>query len=155
MEKLHFSIQIDAPREKVWDTMLEKGTYEDWTSAFNPSTSSEPGSTYRGDWSEGSKMLFVANNENGKEEGMVSMVRENRKPEFISIEHIGIMKDGVEDTTSEAAAKWSPAFENYTFTESDGGTLLEIDVDTADEYKQMFEEMWAKALPRLKELCES
>jgi ligand-binding SRPBCC domain-containing protein len=44
MEKLNYSITIDAPKEKVWNTMLEKNTYTDWTSAF------AEGSTYKGDW---------------------------------------------------------------------------------------------------------
>ena len=44
MEKLHFSISIKAPKEKVWDTMLNDVTYRQWTSVFNP-----PGSYYEGD----------------------------------------------------------------------------------------------------------
>ncbi len=34
MSKLNFSIVIDAPKEKVWDTMLEDKTYRIWTEAF-------------------------------------------------------------------------------------------------------------------------
>lgn len=49
---------------------------------------------------------------------------------------------------------WTPAFENYTFREKDGGTELLVDMDTNEEYKQMFEEMWPKALQSLKEIAE-
>lgn len=149
MKKLHFSIFINAPVEKVWDTMLEDATYREWTKAFNP------GSYYKGSWEEGSKILFLGPDpKDGKEGGMVSRIKENRKPEFISIEHLGIIKDGVEDTTSIEATKWTPAFENYTFVEKDGGTELLVDLDSAEEYEPMFEEMWPKALQALKEIAE-
>lgn len=65
-----------------------------------------------------------------------------------------MLKDGIEDTTSEEVTKWTPAFENYTFTEKDGGTELFIEIDTPDEYKAEFEGMWPKALQILKDLCE-
>lgn len=150
MEKLHTSIVIHAPKQKVWETMLNDATYRQWTGAFNP------GSYYKGDWSEGSKILFLGPDPAGKEGegGMVSRIAENRQYEFISIQHQGIVKNGVEDTESEEAKKWAPAFENYTFTEKDGSTELSVDMDIAPEYKDMFEGMWSKALEKLKELSE-
>src|SRR5688572_26021299 len=111
MEKLRQTIFINAPRERVWDVMLSDETYRQWTSAFNP------GSYYKGDWKEGSKILFLGPNPDGSGEGgMVSRIKENRPHEFISIEHLGIVQNGVEDTESEEAKKWAPAYENYTFT---------------------------------------
>ena len=147
MQKLHTSIFINAPREKVWDTMLSKDTYSEWTKAFNP------GSRFEGNWEQGSKILFLGPGENG-EGGMVSRIAESRKPEFVSVEHLGIVANGVEDTTSEEAKKWSPAFENYTFNEKDGGTELIVDMDIEEENKPMFEEMWVNALKLLKEISE-
>ncbi len=148
MKKLHVRIFIDAPRKKVWDIMLGDKTYREWTRAFHE------GSYFKGDWKKGSKMLFIGPDENGGEMGMVSRIAESRKPEFVSIEHLGIYKNGVEDTTSAEAKKWSPAFENYTFKEKDGGTELHIDMDIEEENKAMFEKMWADALKLLKEVVE-
>lgn len=149
MQKVHQSIQINAPREKVWEIMLSPETYPQWTVAFNP------GSRYEGSWEQGSKILFIGPSPDGDGEGgMVSRIKESRKPEFISIEHLGIYKDGVEDTTSELAKKWAPAFENYTFNENDDGTELVVDMDVEDEHKETFDKMWAKALKLLKELVE-
>ena len=129
--------------------MLGEETYREWTKAFNP------GGYYKGDWNEGSKILFVGlDPETGMEGGMVSRIKESRKPEFISIEHLGILNNGVEDTTSEEAKKWTPAFENYTFTEKDGGTQLDVDMDIVDEMKEEFDGMWPKALETLKEIAE-
>lgn len=149
MQKIHASIFIQAPKEKVWNTMLSDATYREWTAAFNQ------GSYYKGDWSEGSKILFIGPNPDGNGEGgMVSRIHENRTYEYISIQHLGFYANGIEDTTSEEAKKWTPAFENYTFTESGGMTEVSIELDTPDDYKGMFEEMWPKALRILKELCE-
>lgn len=150
MQKLHFSIHINAPVEKVWDTMLGEETYKEWTKPFNPA-----GSTFVGSWDKGSEIKFVGKNpETGKEEGMLARIVENRPNEFISIEHYGVIMNGVEDTTSEEVKKWTPAHENYTLTEKDGGTELTIDVDVADEYKDMFDDMWPKSLDVLKKLSE-
>lgn len=145
----------------MWDIMLGDETYREWTKAFNP------GSYYVGDWSKGSKMLFLGPDpESGKEGGMVSRIAENKKYEFISIEHLGLVKDGIEDTTGPEARKWAPAFENYTFKEKIGTeeaevadlnsvvTELSVDMDITDEYKDMFSSMWNDALIRLKEMCE-
>jgi uncharacterized protein YndB with AHSA1/START domain len=155
MEKLHFSIEINAPKEKVWDTMLDKETYKLWTEAF------APGSDFQGDWNKGSKILFVAPGENGQLGGMVSRIKENKKYEFISIEHLGVINNGKEDTTSQAVKGWAGALENYTFSErspsdkeNNGKTELLVDMDSNEEYSEMFEGMWPKALQKLKELSE-
>jgi hypothetical protein len=149
MQKLHFSIVINAPKEKVWNTMLDDATYREWTSVFNPQ-----GSYYEGNWKSGSKMLFIGPDENGKLGGMVSRIKENRPHEYLSIEHIGILQDGKKDTTSDAAKKWIPAFESYTFRETEGKTEVLIDVDIIDEYVKLFQGMWPKALLKLKHLAE-
>lgn len=150
MQKLNFSIVIDAPKEKVWHAMLDDRPYREWTLAFNP------GSYYKGDWSRGSKMLFLGPDpETGQEGGMVSRIAENRPYEYISIEHIGIIQNGIEDTTSEDARKWAPAFENYTFKEKDGATEVLVDVDVEDEHAEMFNKMWPEGLQRLKKIAEA
>lgn len=149
MQKLYSSIFIDAPVEKVWNTMLDIETYREWTKIFNPSSS------YEGSWEEGAEIRFVGtDSEGGALGGMYARIKENRPLEFISIEHLGMIEDGVVDTTSEKVKKWAPAYENYTFTQKNGGTEVSIDMDVEDEYETMFRDMWPKALQTLKELCE-
>ena len=149
MQKLHFSILINASKEKVWHTMLDDKPYREWTAAFNP------GSYYKGDWNKGSKMLFLGPNpETGEEGGMVSRIAENKPYEFISIEHLGIIQNGVEDTTSDEARKWAPAYENYTFKEKDGTTEVLVSLDVDEEEKELFNKMWLEALQKLKEIAE-
>lgn len=150
MQKLTTSIHINAPVKKVWDTMLDPTTYALWTTPFNPG-----GSTYEGSWEQGSEIRFIGPDpETGEKGGMLSRIAENRPHQFISIEHIGIIKNGVVDTTSDEVKQWTPAFENYTFTEKDGGTEVLVEMDINEEHKAMFEDMWPKALQVLKELSE-
>ena len=148
MKKLNFSIVINAPKEKVWHSMLDDKTYRIWTEPFSP------GSYYKGDWNKGSKILFLGPSEKG-EMGMVSRIKENKLHEFISIEHLGMVQDGKEDTTSDAVKSWAGAFENYTFKEKNNKTEVAVDIDVNDEYKDMFNDMWPKALQKLIEIAES
>lgn len=130
--------------------MMDDPTYREWTSVFNPG-----GSYYEGDWSEGSKMLFLGPDEKtGKVSGMISRIEVNKPYEFMSIEHLGEINDGVEDTTSEGVKEWAGAHENYTLTEKDGVTTVQIDIDINDEMSKMFEDMWPLALDKLKEISE-
>ncbi len=149
MQTLHFSITINAPKEKVWHAMFDDKSYREWTKPFGE------GGHYIGNWEKGSKILFIGlDPETGEEGGMVSRIAENKPYEFISIEHLGIVNNGVEDTTSEEAIKWAPAFENYTFKEKDGVTEVLVDMDTAEEMAEEFSEQWPTALERLKEIAE-
>lgn len=142
---LHFPIRIEAPREKVWSVMLDAPTYEQWTAPFCE------GSRYEGGWNRGDRIRFLT----PSGEGMVSEIVESRRPEFVSIRHLGEIRDGVEDTTSEKVRAWAPAFENYTFDEAPGGgTQLRVDVDVLPDYEQFMKDTFPKALARLKQLCE-
>jgi DNA-directed RNA polymerase subunit beta len=79
----------------------------------------------------------------------------NTPNEFLSIEHIGMINSAGEiDTESEMVKQWTPAFENYTFKDVDGGTEVRVDMDIADQYESMFAEMWPQALAKLKEISE-
>jgi uncharacterized protein YndB with AHSA1/START domain len=148
MHKLRFSIVINATKEKVWNTMLGADSYRAWTEVF------APGSHYVGDWGKGSKILFLAPSKTGEMSGMVSRIKENRPFEYISIEHQGEVRDGKEDTTSEAVKAWAGAHENYTFKGRGGKTEVLVEMDSVDEYKEMFQNIWPKALQKLKELAE-
>jgi hypothetical protein len=148
MDKMHFTIHINAPKEKVWKTMLTDETYRQWTAGFMP------GSRFEGSWDQGSRILFLAPDENGKDGGMVARIAENRPYEFISIEHLGEIRDGVEDTESDAVKQWAGAREEYTLREVNGGVDVDIDVDIPEEYKEEMTKMWPDALQRLKELSE-
>ena len=144
MERQQFSIRIDAPREKVWKTLWEDASYRAWTAAF------AEGSRAKTDWKKGSKVLFV----NGDDEGMVAEIADTRPNEYMSFRHLGMIKDGKEDTQSEKVKAWAGAMENYTLQTIDGKTELIVDMDVTTEMKDYFEQTWPKALDKLKELAE-
>ena len=91
MEKLKFKTVINAAPEKIWNVLWNDDTYRKWTSAFSEGSYAET------DWKQGSKVLFL----DGKGSGMVSRIAENRPNEYMSIEHLGEIRDGVEDTSSD------------------------------------------------------
>jgi hypothetical protein len=145
MEKQSFRITIDAPKEKVWKTLWDLDTYRAWTSAF------AEGSTVDTDnWKKGSKVLFG----DGSGNGMVARVDENIPNRYMSFKHLGEIKDGVEDTTSEKVQEWAGATESYTLSENDGKTEVVVDMDINKEFAEMFANIWPKALKIVKELAE-
>lgn len=144
MQRLEFEIVIDAPREKVWNTMLEEPTYGEWTAAFSP------GSGFEGSWAEGSEINFV----DPSGSGMHARVVENREFEYVELQHIGMIADGKVDTTSPEIAEWAPALESYEFVDADGATLLKVLMETDPKHAPMFEELWPKALDGLKAIAE-
>ena len=148
MEIIHYSITIEAPVGSVWNTMLDPVTYGVWTKPFSPS------SYYEGGWEEGSEIRFLMTREDGSTGGMYSRIKKRIDHQFISIEHLGTIENGIIDTASEAVKKWAPSFENYTLQANWHQTKLIVDMETDAEYKPVLEKMWPQALQLLKGLCE-
>lgn len=151
MQKLEFKKEINAPAQKVYETMLgitNKATYEYWTAAFNPT------STYEGSWDKGSKIYFVGIDEQGKKGGMVSEIEEHKPADFISIRHYGFLDGEIEITTGEQVEKWTGGHENYTFQEKNGITTVIVQLDTIEDYLNYFNDTYPKALDKLKEIAE-
>lgn len=149
MEKIKFETTINAPAEKVYSTMLADATYRQWTAEFNPS------SYYEGKWETGAKILFVGISKEGKKEGMIGKIREAIPNVFVSIEYVGIMSDGAEIISGTQIEGWAGAQENYSFKEINGQTLLQVEMDTNNDFKTYFEATWPKALNKLKSICEN
>jgi len=147
-EKLHFEIGIKAPALEVHSKMLADQTYKEWTTEFNPT------SHYIGSWDKGAKILFVGIDEKGNKGGMVSSIKENIPGKFVSIEHLGILKGDEEIMNGPEVDSWAGCLENYTFTESNGETILSVDVDSNPEFAGHFSETWPKALNKLKSVVE-
>ena len=145
MTKQEFKVSINALREKVWEVLWNDAIYPAWTSAFSE------GSHAVTDWKKGSKILFL----DGKGSGMVSTIAEKKPAEFMSFKHLGVVKDGVEDTTSDEVKQWAGAEENYSLKPVNGNTELTVQVDINDEWKDYFVTTFPKALDKVKELAEN
>ncbi|MBV5281686.1 MAG: SRPBCC domain-containing protein [Paludibacter sp.] len=151
MKKLQFDIKINAPVDKVYDVMLgisNISTYEQWTSLFNPT------STYEGSWNKGDKIHFIGVDENGEKGGMVSEIAENILNRFVSIRHYGLLKGDKEITEGPEVEKWACGFENYTFDEINGMSVLSVEVETPDDFIDYMNQSYPLALVKLKEICE-
>lgn len=145
MKTLHFDIEINATIHRVYNTMIGDKTYREWASAFGP------GCYFEGSWNTNDKIKFLS----PAGGGMLSEIAMNRPNEYISIRHVGMIINGIEDTQSDAVKRWSPAYENYTFVEVGDKSRLKIDLDIADAWEEYMNEAWPKALSILKEICES
>jgi uncharacterized protein YndB with AHSA1/START domain len=146
MKKLEYKTEINAKPEKVWKTMLEKQTYDEWVAA------GWPGATYDGKWEKGARIRFLGADNQG---GTIAEVTDLKKPEYIKAKHVAIiLPGGSEDTNSPEAKGWIGTTEDYYFTEKNGKTELKVEINTNPDWESMFNEGWPKALKKLKEICE-
>ena len=145
MENIKYEIHIKAPKQKVWETMIQPVTYKEWTNA------SWPGSFYAGKWKKDEKIKFMS--EDGS--GTLALIEELRPYDYISARHIAILlSGGKEDTESNMAKGWTGTLESYTFREEKGGTNMTVDIVTNPDWKKMFDDGFPNALQKLKEICE-
>ena len=145
MKKEHFAISINAPREKVWEVLWNDNTYKKWTKPF------AEGSHAVSDWKEGSEVLFLS----GYGQGMFSTIAKKIPNEFMSFKHRGVLKNEKKQPEDDETKKWAGATENYTLKEQNGITELTVDMDVIEDYPQMFEESFPRALNVVKELSEN
>jgi len=141
MTTLQFSTPIRAPKAQVYQRMLADDTYRVWTNEF------AQGSYFRGSWDKGAQILFL----NPEGFGMRARIAENRPAEFISIEILSEVRDGVPDMQDQ----WQGAFENYTYSEANGITTLKVEISGIPaEWEEYLNSTWPKALAKLKTICE-
>jgi uncharacterized protein YndB with AHSA1/START domain len=99
MKTLTFSIRIAASPQTVWATLTAPETYKAWTAAFID------GSYFEGSWAAGERIRFLSPDGGG----LTSVIAENRPHEYISIKHLGEVKQGVDDTDSPPARQRNSA----------------------------------------------
>jgi hypothetical protein len=140
-QTLTYTIDLPAKRDRVWHLMLDDASYRDWTTAFHP------GSYYEGEWKTGATMLFLGP-EGG---GMRAVIEAAEFPSYVSIAHKGEVKDG----KAVDGPDWEGAFERYRLSELPGGhTRLDVSLSEVPEaYVDMMNQMWPKALERLRQMC--
>jgi hypothetical protein len=144
MKTLHFSIDIAAPRKKVWKTLWDDATYREWTSVFSE------GSFAESDWKEGSKILFLDPSRNG----MSSIIEKSIPDTEMKFRHVTEVKDGKEVPAEGKIKEWSGATESYFLEGGEGVTKLKVELETTDEYADHFKDIFPKGLQKVKELSE-
>ncbi len=148
MERLKFEIQIEAPVEMVFKSMIGREGYKQWTSVFCDS------SDFEGSWSEGEKIIFLALNKAGKREGMLGRVKAFVPHQFVSVEYYGVLDGDDQITEGDIAEGFKGMYENFSFKRQDNGTIVSVDVDVEDAFKSYLLETYPKALNLLKQICE-
>jgi hypothetical protein len=139
------SIEVNAPKEIVWEVLLDDKFTRIWYAEFSEGSHAET------DWKVGSKAVFTDNSGCG----LIATVVENNPFEFLQVQYTGYMNNGVEDYDSNIAKEVKGGLETYSLSEKDGVTNLSIECGMSE---QMFETMslaWDKALQKLKKLSES
>ena len=139
MNTVEFSIKIDAPKEKVWESLWSDEGYRKWTAPF------AEGSYAESDWQEGSKIRFLSPDGGG----MYGIIQRKIPFEQMSFQHHGEIKEGVEE-----GKEWAGAMEQYYLTETNGTTELKVTMDVTEEFQSYFNETLPKALAVLKEISE-
>ena len=139
---MQFSIEINATKERVWDTMWQDGTFREWASIIDPET------YMAGDLKEGNEIQFISS-ESGY--GVTSLVEKLVAGEFLLLRH---RADTQEEGKREREEQWTGGEESYSLAEKDGTTTLTVAFDVPPELEEEFKVNYPKALERLRELAE-
>lgn len=142
MKELHFFIMIQAPREKVWDTLWQDETLREWAGLI------DPGTYMAGELKEGNEVQFISA-ENGY--GVTSLVEKLVPNEFLLLRHEA---DTQQAGKQEREKEWTGGKESYSLAEKDGATTLTAAFDVPPELEEYFKANYPKALERVKSLAE-
>ena len=145
INRLHFSIDIEAEKNKIWDALWDLDSYRDWASVFF-----EGSYAITNNWEEGSTVLFLAPDQSG----IYSHIENHIPNKIMSFKHIGSVINGKEQPLDDEAKKWSGATETYTLTEGFKNNTLNVDIDILSEHLDFMSEKFPKALEKIKNNCE-
>ncbi len=142
MQKQQFSIEIKAPRERVWNTLWEDKTFRNWGNII------DEGQYMVGEIKEGNEVQFISSVSGY---GVTSLVEKLTLDEFVSFRQIADTKDSGE---REREKEWTGGTESYSLAENDGVTTLTVDIDVPPGQEETFKVRFPKALERVKILAE-
>ena len=141
MKEMQFSVEINATKEKVWDTLWQDETFREWAGII------DPGTHMVGDLKEGNEVQFIS----GNGYGVTSLVEKLTPGEFLLLRHSADTQD---DGKRERENEWTGGAESYSLSEKDGTTTLTAAFDVPPELEEYFKVNYPKALERVKVLAE-
>lgn len=145
MKTLKKTIDILAPKEKVWDVLTEDKYTRDWYNAFCE------GAHAITDWKLNSKVIFKDPSGNG----LIGKIIENQPNALLAVEYTGTLIKGKEDYEHPDAVAVKGGHESYTLSGTENSTRLSISTDLAEEFVDSMATAWDKALVRLKTIAET
>ena len=144
INRLKFSIDIKANREKIWEALWNDKNYRDWCGVF------AEGSYYVVDnWKEGNKIMFLASDQSG----IFSIIERYVPNKTVQFRHIGNVLNGKEQLIDDETKKWSGAKETYTLIEGSGFFTLLVEIDVLDEHVEFMSTKLPIALEKIKNNC--
>jgi len=141
MKEMQFSIEINATKVRVWNTLWQDATFREWAGII------DPGTHLVGDLKEGNEIQFIS----GNGYGVTSLVEKLTPGEFLLLRHSA---DTQEEGKRERVKEWTGGTERYSLTEKDGVTTLAVEFDVPPELEEYFKINYPKAFERVKELAE-
>jgi uncharacterized protein YndB with AHSA1/START domain len=142
MNEMQFSIEIEATRERVWETLWQDATFREWASIIDPETH------LVGELKQGGEVQFLSA-ANGY--GVTSLVEELVPGEFLLLRHRADTQDAGQ---RDRDAQWTGGAERYWLAEKEGATTLTVAFGVPPELEEYFAATYPKALERVKVLAE-
>ena len=150
MKSLNNSIQIQAPAEKVWQVLWNSSTNRQWASAFGK------GMFYKSNWQEGSR-TFLVNDEGTGGFGEVEKIIPNQLMRIREKGWVLNWKELDPDYTVDINGKklkWEAGIGEYRLIEKDGITELQYFMELGENWAEILEPVFPKALKLVKEIAE-
>ncbi len=141
MKEMQFVVEINATKERVWDTLWQDETFRQWAGII------DPGTYMVGDLKEGNEIQFIS----GNGYGVTSLVEKLTPGEFLLLRH---RADTQEDGKREREKEWTGGQESYSLKEKGRTTTLTVAFDVPPELEEEFRVNYPKALERVKVLAE-
>jgi len=139
MQKMQFSIEIKAPRERIWNTLWEDKTFRDWANFI------DEGMYMIGEIKEGNEVQFIS----PTGYGVTSLIEKLVQNELVSFRHMADTKD-----SGGREKEWTGGTESYSLAEKNGVIALTVDIDVPPGQEETFKDRFPKALERVKLLAE-
>lgn len=141
MNEMRFTVQINANRKQVWETLWRDDTFRQWAGIIDPGTHLE------GELKEGEKVQFIS----GNGYGVSSLVAKLVAGEFLLLRH---QADTQDNGKRERDEQWTGGEESYALAENDGATTLTVTFGVPPELEDEFRNNYPKALECVKLLAE-
>lgn len=142
MKKIQFSIEINAAKARVWETLWEDITFRDWANII------DEGTYMKGVMKEGNEIQFISSVSGY---GVTDLVEKLNPNDFVLFRHGA---DTKESGQQEREKEWTGGTESYSLAEKNGVTTLIVKTDVPKEQEETFNIRFPRALERLKMLAE-
>ncbi len=145
MQTIQHSIEINAPKENVWEVLWSDQTLRDWASIIDEGTYMD------GSLKAGNEINFISSVSGYGVVSKVEKIIPNKYVSFIQIADIRVGKDG---SFEKRDPQWTGAKEIYEIEEIYDKVTLSLKQEVPDELVEYFKIKIPKALQRVKTLAE-